>query len=407
MGALDLSLGGLFIGVILNVLLFGFSCVQIYLYQARFRHDSWKIKTIAYSVFLFDFCNSLFDVIFLYRLLVTHFGNFVAANTSDIFFALDPVMTGLIAFICQSFFAWRVRRLTHTWWIPAIIIVAGGASFVCALATTIGVVRVVFYDQLQRIKVVVIIWLTGAALADTVITAALIYTLNKSRTGFPATDDVLTKLIRATLQTGLLTSTFAIIDLILYLASTSTLHLVFNLPLAKLYCNTLLSSLNARAMIPVTEAYSSEMHSTRHSAYRPHHLSGGVGMHSHMSQTRSGGIMSGVGIGGGGAGDAGDLETESRHLGDTTSKSSLPFRADSAPSLGYNETRSLSGGTALSQQGGGAQGQHPLGLDRDMEKHSEGESSPVSFQHVPNNRGVHVLTVEERYEERHRDEDLS
>ncbi|KAE8226261.1 hypothetical protein CF319_g1121 [Tilletia indica] len=377
MGALDLSLGGLFIGVILNVLLFGFSCVQIYLYSTNFKHDTWKIKAMAYSIFCFDFLNSLFDVIFLYRLLVTHFGDFVAANTSDIFFALDPVMTGLIAFQCQCFFAWRVHRLTHTWWVPAIILVSGGASFLCAIGTTIGVTIVIYYDALQKIRSVVIIWLTGAALADSVITAALIYTLNKSRTGFAATDDVLTKLIRATLQTGLLTSTFAVIDLILYLSSTSTMHLVFNLPLAKLYCNTLLSSLNARAMVPMTDAYSSEMHSThnRHSAFRPA-----------LSGQRS---DTGTRL------EATDLETEFNNdegIRETTSKSSLAFRGDSAPSLRY------------------------ANASGDMEKNGmeDGEGSPVSFQRSSQtgqqqhqqvgaqSGGVHVVTVEERFEERHR-----
>ncbi|CAD6886064.1 unnamed protein product [Tilletia controversa] len=391
MGALDLSLGGIFIGCILNVMLFGFSCVQIYLYRIKFGHDNWKIKAMAYSIFTFDFLNSLFDVIFVYRLLVTHFGNFVAANTSDIFFALDPVMTGLIAFQCQCFFAWRVHRLTHTWWVPAIILVAGGASFLSALGTTIGVTIVTYYDALQKIRSVVIIWLAGAALADSVITCALIYTLNKSRTGFAATDDVLTKLIRATLQTGLLTTTFAIIDLILYLSSTSTLHLIFNLPLAKLYCNTLLSSLNARAMVPMSEAYSSEMQSTNHrrSAFNPA-LSG-----------RSQGI---------GNRTATDLEAESindrKGVREVASKCSIPFRqGDSSRSLGYGNDVEKSGGS------------------------DDGELSPVSFQHQremlatmqpqgggpgkeevgqtqTQDSGVHVLTVEEQFEERHQEDEV-
>lgn len=45
----------------------------------------------------------------------------------------------------------------------------------------------------------------------------------------------------------MLTASFAIIDLILFLASTTTLHLIFNLPLSKLYVNSLLATLNARA----------------------------------------------------------------------------------------------------------------------------------------------------------------
>lgn len=164
-------------------------------------------------------------------------------------FAADPVMTGIIAFSCQCFFAWRVYRLMHSWWAPAMIVITGGVSFLSAIGSTIGVEIVINFAEFQKFQVVVILWLACAALADTMITIALVWTLNKSRTGFTATDDVITRLIRGTIQTGMATTIFAITDLILFVASTTTLHLVFNLPLAKLYVNSLLSTLNARSLI--------------------------------------------------------------------------------------------------------------------------------------------------------------
>jgi hypothetical protein len=57
---------------------------------------------------------------------------------------------------------------------------------------------------------------------------------------------IMTKLVRTILQTGLLTTTFAVVDLILYLTSTTTLDMIFNFPLANLYFLSLLSTLNAR-----------------------------------------------------------------------------------------------------------------------------------------------------------------
>ena len=84
-------------------------------------------------------------------------------------------------------------------------------------------------------------------------------------TAYPRFDSV-------TVQTGLITALCAIIDLVLFLVSVSPrvhlppasrvdrplppllspqptgLHLIFNLPLAKLYTNSLLSSLNSRAL---------------------------------------------------------------------------------------------------------------------------------------------------------------
>lgn len=164
-------------------------------------------------------------------------------------FTADPVMTAIIAFACQCFFAWRVYRLMHSWWCPALIVIVAGASFLCAIGTTIGVKIVVDFAEFHKFQVVVIIWLACAALADMIITVALVWTLQKSRTGFAATDDIITRLIRGTLQTGAATTVFAVTDLITFCVSTTTLHLVFNLPLAKLYVNSLLSTLNARSLI--------------------------------------------------------------------------------------------------------------------------------------------------------------
>lgn len=91
------------------------------------------------------------------------------------------------------------------------------------------------------------IWLGSAALADIIITATLIVKLRRAiGKGFTNIDSIISKLIKTTLQTGLLTTVVAVTDLILYLSSTTTLDMVFNFPLANLYVISLLSTLNAR-----------------------------------------------------------------------------------------------------------------------------------------------------------------
>lgn len=50
-----------------------------------------------------------------------------------------------------------------------------------------------------------------------------------------------------TVQTGMVTSILAIIDLAVYLRWTEGYHIAFNFMLAKLYTNSLLSSLNSRS----------------------------------------------------------------------------------------------------------------------------------------------------------------
>ncbi|SNX81572.1 uncharacterized protein MEPE_00277 [Melanopsichium pennsylvanicum] len=257
--AMDLSLGCMYIGVMLNVWLYGFSIVQAYIYYVHFKTDKPFMRYFVLFLVVADTVNAIFDQVFMYQYLVSNFGNLVYASKSNRSFAADPVLTGIIAFSTQLFFAWRVYKLMHSKIMPILISIGAAVSLLSAIGSTIGVEIVSLFNEFQKFQVVVILWLGFAALTDVLITGSLVFTLNKSRTGFAATDDVITKLIRITLQTGALTTVFAIVDLILFLASTSTLHLVFNLPLAKLYVNSLLSTLNARVSIgPGAQQYTME-----------------------------------------------------------------------------------------------------------------------------------------------------
>ena len=249
----------MYIGCMLNIWLHGFSIVQAYIYYVHFKTDKPFMRYFVLFLVVADTINSVFDQVFMYQYLVSNFGNLKYAVVSNRAFAADPVMTGIIAFSTQLFFAWRVYKLMHSKIMPAFISVGALISFLSAIGTTIGVEIVLFFEQFHKFQVVVILWLAFAALTDVFITGSLVFTLNKSRTGFAATDDVITRLIRLTLQTGALTTFFAVVDLILFVASTTTLHLVFNLPLAKLYVNSLLSTLNARVTIgPVAQQYTME-----------------------------------------------------------------------------------------------------------------------------------------------------
>ncbi|CAO1631380.1 unnamed protein product [Sympodiomycopsis kandeliae] len=246
---MNLLTGCMLIGVFMNVFLYGMSVVQGYMYFTNFKSDKLFMKVFVGVLLLADTLNCVLDTGFIYQYTVSYFGDYMYASRANPMFAADPVLTAIIAFACQCFFAWRVYRLMHAWWCPLMIVVVGGVSLLSAIGTTIGVQIVVNFAEFQKFQVVVILWLACAALADLIITVALVWTLNKSRTGFTATDDVITRLIRGTIQTGMATTVFAITDLILFVASTTTLHLVFNLPLAKLYVNSLLSTLNARSLM--------------------------------------------------------------------------------------------------------------------------------------------------------------
>lgn len=91
-------------------------------------------------------------------------------------------------------------------------------------------------------------WLIASAVADITITASLCYYLARQKSGFSATDDTINKIIRLTVQTGLITTLFAILDVVCFLVLPhTTINFVWDFALSKLYTNALISTLNARA----------------------------------------------------------------------------------------------------------------------------------------------------------------
>ncbi|KAB5589857.1 Transmembrane protein [Ceratobasidium theobromae] len=89
-------------------------------------------------------------------------------------------------------------------------------------------------------------WLGSAAVCDVLIVYMLSTALMTQRTGFGRTDALVNKLLRYAVNTGLLTSIFAILDLVTFCTMPNFVHLAFNFVLGKLYTNTLLATLNAR-----------------------------------------------------------------------------------------------------------------------------------------------------------------
>jgi len=93
----------------------------------------------------------------------------------------------------------------------------------------------------------VITWLAASAATDIIITASLVHSLLRKRTGYAASDDIINRIIRLSVQTGLITAVSATMDMALFLLlKGKTWNFIWDLALSKLYSNTLLSTLNAR-----------------------------------------------------------------------------------------------------------------------------------------------------------------
>ncbi|KAG7088948.1 hypothetical protein E1B28_012893 [Marasmius oreades] len=156
----------------------------------------------------------------------------------------------LIACPIQCFFAWRIQRITGNWWIPLIVVILALASCGGGIWTGVMVGVVKTFARKPELHTPALVWFLTSCVADVIITATLVRSLSGRKTGFVATDSVIDKIIRTTVQTGMITAVCAIGDVVFFMALERTaLNFIWDLVLSKLYTNCLLSTLNSRTTL--------------------------------------------------------------------------------------------------------------------------------------------------------------
>ncbi|KAH6917755.1 hypothetical protein BKA70DRAFT_1553970 [Coprinopsis sp. MPI-PUGE-AT-0042] len=247
----EMAHGFMLTGIMLNVLLLGIMITQVYIYYTTYKRDAVWIKVFVGYLLVADLVNTALCYANIYQSLIVNFGDFDKLFHADWVFATEPATTAIISTSVQLFFAWRTHILTRRWKyvsrvLVGVIILTALTSGVAGILTGWEVGRYPNFGEFQKFYQTVSTWLAASAACDALITMVLVIALRKQRTGFKRTDFVIDRVIKLTMQTGMLTMVVAALDLVFFLQSTSGLHLLFNYPLSKLYTNSLLSSLNAR-----------------------------------------------------------------------------------------------------------------------------------------------------------------
>lgn len=241
-----ISFGPLLVGFALNTILYGALVTSMLLYFSSFKSDGAWIRLLVSTLLFLCTADVILEYVFLNDTLIIHFGDQYALSRANWVFSLLPGITGVVSTLVQLFFAWRIRVLTSSFWLVGIIVFLASAAFLCGIGTTIAINMVPVFTQFHRFEVVFVIGLASSALDNLLITGLLVHSLREHKTGFMDTDHIIKKIIRVTLQTGLLTAIWTLVDLAIYIALTDGMHLVFNETLAQLYTISLMSTLITR-----------------------------------------------------------------------------------------------------------------------------------------------------------------
>ncbi|KAF8656017.1 hypothetical protein AX16_002805 [Volvariella volvacea WC 439] len=234
MVSVSLTIGALELGVFVSTFLFGVATVQVHIYFKQFHKDGWLIKSLVGVVRFCDLINTCLTLFSpqrnLYRFLelahnvcVCHglftmtLSQYTDPRTGnerriEPNFAVAVLLSGCIAAITQAYFAYRLRVLSNSLWIPMLFWVFAFVRFMAWVwAGVIGIIACVGFstgthDEPQWEWPLVPLLAFGACV-DFIVAALICYHFYRTQhIVVQSTARLLDKLIVWTIQNGLITS---------------------------------------------------------------------------------------------------------------------------------------------------------------------------------------------------------
>ncbi|KAJ3885237.1 hypothetical protein GG344DRAFT_70710 [Lentinula edodes] len=223
------TLDGFFYGYAVSTVLFGITVVQGWIYLNS-NQDRWPFRLLVAAMVLGDFATTCLDTQSIHYYVISNFGDSNVITTITTPMAIEYLLTLIIVFCVQMFFAFTVRRLAGL----------SAAGQLVEDNTLLGLSA-----ENSQFEVG---WECGlSALSDIITTVALCWSLNHIHTGIKRTDGLLQKLFQYSVTRGLLVSIDQTLFLILFLTKTQKLWwLPFHLCSSKIYVNTMVAMLNSR-----------------------------------------------------------------------------------------------------------------------------------------------------------------
>ncbi|KLO17950.1 hypothetical protein SCHPADRAFT_139964 [Schizopora paradoxa] len=258
---LDSTFGVMFLGVVLAFGLWGASSIQTFYYFDQFPKDPWQMKLLVTVVYLLDTAHQGLITHSVYKYLITNFFNPVHLGLIEDSLR-DMVMLNFVI-ICtvQSFFLYRVFRLSHrNYLLVGVLAVLSAGQFTSIVVYFAKVYPMKTLAELSTLITLEKVCNILGAVSDLSIAASLVFLLRNSRSQsrFKQTQTLVNRMIMFSIKTGLITSFCAIMAFVSVLAWPETfMYIAFYLLISRLYANSLLATLNARTSLAGSGAASS------------------------------------------------------------------------------------------------------------------------------------------------------
>ncbi|KAF5357114.1 hypothetical protein D9756_006796 [Leucocoprinus leucothites] len=257
--------GAILLGGIAASILYGITCLQVYIFFYNNRRDSWLFKLFIYALWILDTLHMAMVIHGLYYYLIENFGRATAMLKPTWSLLAHVYFTIASDFCIRSVFGKRVwtrtfisilstKEILGLWKaVSRSYILTGGiaaTTLACAAAGIVFVTKAFRLGGFAEFHVISVYLYTslGAGVAsDVLVAVSLCAGLMKTRTGFKKADSLIHILMAYAINTSLLTTICSAGCFITYAVWPDRLiFLGIYFCLNKLYFNSLLAALNAR-----------------------------------------------------------------------------------------------------------------------------------------------------------------
>ncbi|KAH9829455.1 uncharacterized protein C8Q71DRAFT_790277 [Rhodofomes roseus] len=248
---LNATLGCTFIGIVFEVVLYGFSCAQTQYYFHEYWTDKTQLRALVAFLWVLDTVRTILDIQYMWLYIVTNHANRSALQTIPTTFTVEFLLSSVTVLVVQTYFIRAIYRfLIGKWYfIPligpltviALLSFAGGCASVAEFARDPGFNAILFNSRIPAS-----IQTVAAFVADVYIAIALSVILYGKKTGFKNTDTLVSRLVTYAIHRGLFTALLQLLHFATYIATlqygaSELIWSLFHFPASKVYVNSLLA----------------------------------------------------------------------------------------------------------------------------------------------------------------------
>ncbi|KDR71217.1 hypothetical protein GALMADRAFT_143928 [Galerina marginata CBS 339.88] len=238
------------LGYLFNYGLFGLLCMQVYMFFISFPKDPLRNKVLVYTIFALEVLQTVIVTISAFHVFASGYGDFSVYNSVDLAWLDVPIISGLVAFIAEGFYAYRISILSQSTWVAMVIMLLATLQLGGSIAAAVVLKNAVLFSNLLSVQysITAALWNGGSALCDVIIAVCMTYYLSsRASESMKSTNVVVRRVITLVIETGTVTAAIAIINLILsVLPSKPAYYQLPSVILAKVYSNSMMAVLNSR-----------------------------------------------------------------------------------------------------------------------------------------------------------------